>query len=158
MGGKRVVAVLGDLSDRGADLKALLELIRRLQCEALVAGGLFLLVLGNHDVYFTLSTDPAVVKKREAYLTFKHVDFKQTDYDSFGGVEERAKALDPNTGTLGSWWYKQPVQLLLKFPGAKTSYLLSHAGEQRRSHRPFHPPHLDTDATVHRRRAHQHVR
>ena len=53
VGGNRVVAVHGDLADRGADLKGLLELIRRLQVEAYAEGGLFLLVLGNHDAYFT---------------------------------------------------------------------------------------------------------
>ncbi|HSR98285.1 MAG TPA: metallophosphoesterase [Kofleriaceae bacterium] len=49
-GGDLVVVQTGDVLDRGDDERAILDLIARLESEARVAGGAFVLLLGNHEL------------------------------------------------------------------------------------------------------------
>jgi hypothetical protein len=49
-GGETRLVVTGDLLDRGADSRAVMDLLRRLEDEARAAGGVVHVMLGNHEV------------------------------------------------------------------------------------------------------------
>jgi hypothetical protein len=49
-GGDTHLVITGDLVDRGADSRRVMDLVRRLESEALAAGGRVHLTLGNHEV------------------------------------------------------------------------------------------------------------
>ncbi|MEC7987686.1 MAG: metallophosphoesterase [Myxococcota bacterium] len=77
IGGKSIVVQTGDLTDRGADGKETLELIKRLQLEASEAGGKLISLIGNHEAMNVMG-DWRYVSKG--------------DIQSFGGLENRKQA------------------------------------------------------------------
>ena len=50
IGGEQQLVVCGDITDRGSDDRAMMDLFRRLQGEAEAAGGRVHVLLGNHEV------------------------------------------------------------------------------------------------------------
>jgi len=78
IGTDAILVQVGDLTDRGSELKKILDLLMDLRSQAKKKGGLIYLLIGNHEVfdlqagYFVVST---------------------SDFDAFGGYLEREKAL-----------------------------------------------------------------
>ena len=86
-GGETVLVQTGDLTDRGPDSKAILELMRTLATEAEAAGGRVVSLIGNHEV-MNIQGD------------WRYVDPK--DVDAYGGVYERKEAFSLD-GPDGAW-------------------------------------------------------
>jgi len=63
-GGTTYLVITGDMLDRGADSRAIMDLVMRLESEATAAGGKVLLTLGNHEV-MNLVGDLRYVSKGE---------------------------------------------------------------------------------------------
>jgi len=61
--GKGHLVILGDVFDRGAEVTELLWLIRKLEQQALGAGGMVHFVLGNHE-FMTLQNDLRYINKK----------------------------------------------------------------------------------------------
>jgi hypothetical protein len=68
-GGDAFLVQTGDLTDRGAEVRAVFDLLGRLQKEAESAGGKVITLLGNHEIYNLIgffspdSTDPEVFEE-----------------------------------------------------------------------------------------------
>ncbi len=86
-GGDLTLVQTGDVTDRGPDSKAVIELLQRLQGEAAAAGGRLVPVMGNHEIMNVLGD-------------WRYVS--EGDLAAFGGEAPRkaAFALD---GPLGRW-------------------------------------------------------
>ena len=61
--GKGHLVILGDVFDRGAEVTELLWLIRKLEQQALEAGGMVHFVLGNHE-FMTMQNDLRYINKK----------------------------------------------------------------------------------------------
>ncbi|MCG8468265.1 MAG: metallophosphoesterase [Gemmatimonadetes bacterium] len=113
-GGRRTVALLGDLFDRGDDVTRLLWFLYGLEDEARAVGGDVLVVLGNHEV-MVMSGDLRYVSGKEASLGFRHrLSYKEM--------------FDPRTSILGRWLASKPGlvrldDLLLAHGGVSPGYL-----------------------------------
>ena len=73
--GRDVLVLTGDLVERGADTKSVLEAALRLTREARAAGGAVIQLLGNHEIM--------TLRGRMKYVNDK-------DVASFGGAAARA--------------------------------------------------------------------
>jgi hypothetical protein len=93
-GGRRHLALAGDLTDRGPDVLALLWLVYRLEREAAAAGGAVHVVLGNHEVMVLLG-DERYVHPKEMHVAALHS----------AGYHEM---FDPRTSILGRWLSSRP--------------------------------------------------
>jgi len=78
IGTDAILMQLGDLTDRGSGLKFILDLLIKLKEQAKERGGIVYILLGNHEL-FDMQAGYFVLQK--------------TDFDNFGGVYEREKAL-----------------------------------------------------------------
>ncbi len=87
IGGDATLMQTGDMIDRGADSKGVMDLLRRLGKEAQAAGGRVICLLGNHEI-MNLQGDWRYVSRG--------------DLEAFGGVEPRKKAFS-RTGEYGGW-------------------------------------------------------
>ena len=92
-GGQTTLVQTGDLTDRGPDSRALLDLFQRLQREAPKTGGRVVALLGNHEV-MNLTGDWRYVHPG--------------DIAAFGGEQARREALAAD-GTYGAWLTSLPV-------------------------------------------------
>jgi len=129
IGGKQHLVFCGDLTDRGANDRAVMDLVHRLQTEAEAAGGRVHMVLGNHEVmnltrdrrYWNADLVEAFAKdetesdRRKAFKQFQSSAAIQTAHDNQAfeerfppGYFARARAFDPN-GEYGSWLLEQPT-------------------------------------------------
>ena len=129
IGGKQHLVFCGDLTDRGANDRAVMDLVHRLQTEAEAAGGRVHMVLGNHEVmnltrdrrYWNADLVEAFAKdetksdRRKAFKQFQSSAATQTAHDNQAfeerfppGYFARARAFDPN-GEYGSWLLEQPT-------------------------------------------------
>jgi hypothetical protein len=104
IGGETHLVSLGDLVDRGDQGRQVMDLLMRLQAEAVTAGGAIHIVLGNHEV-MNLAGDLRYVS--------------EGDYAQFGsapagtlpaGYLERRAAFAPD-GTYGRWLLGFPVAI-----------------------------------------------
>jgi len=91
--GSTTLVQTGDVTDRGPDSKAILDLLQRLKAEAKNAGGRVVPLLGNHEV-MNMQGDNRYVHPG--------------DYTSFGGADARAQAFDVD-GPYGSRLAKQDI-------------------------------------------------
>ena len=128
-GGNQHLVFCGDLTDRGADDRAVMDLVRRLQGEAEAAGGKVHLVLGNHEVmnltrdrrYWNAELVAAFAKdeteadRAKALGEYKASIISQTAHDMQAFEEKfppgyfaRARAFDPD-GEYGAWLLEQPT-------------------------------------------------
>jgi hypothetical protein len=87
------VVSLGDLLDRGPDVREVLELIMRLQQEARAAGGRLHVVLGNHEL-MNLIGDWRYVAAEE-YATFAPDERVETRAAAYAAFELTAEGGDP---------------------------------------------------------------
>jgi len=78
IGTDSILVQLGDLTDRGSGLKNILDLLIKLREQARERGGIVYMLLGNHEL-FDMQAGYFVISK--------------TDFDNFGGISEREKAL-----------------------------------------------------------------
>ncbi|KDN39015.1 Metallo-dependent phosphatase [Tilletiaria anomala UBC 951] len=88
IGGHDVLVSTGDIVDRGDDTIALYRMFDRLRTEAAATGGEVLNCLGNHEIMNSLGD--------WRYVT-------RGDVDSFGGVQQRRKAMSSD-GWIGQSW------------------------------------------------------
>ena len=86
-GGSATLVQTGDITDRGADSREVIELLMRLELEAQKAGGRVIALLGNHEV-MNLQGD----------WRYVHPD----EITRFGGPEARKAAFSAQ-GALGRW-------------------------------------------------------
>jgi hypothetical protein len=113
-GGRVHMVVAGDLTDRGADVTAVLWLLYRLEAEAERAGGRLHVVLGNHEVMVMLA-DLRYVHPKEAALARAH----GVPYD---------RMFDPRRSILGRWLVSKPAivrigDLLFAHGGVSRDYV-----------------------------------
>lgn len=103
-GGRGVFVQLGDILDRGGEARPVLDLLMRLEKEALPAGGRVIVLLGNHEVMNILG-DLSAVQPAE-YDEWKEPEtaaYRQKVLDQTPpGFVERAQALSA-TGDYGQW-------------------------------------------------------
>jgi hypothetical protein len=128
--GRAHVVSLGDLLDRGADSRKVMDLLMRLQGEARVAGGMLHVVLGNHEAMNLLGdlryVDPGEyaayvdlepvgerASAREAWIRERGASAAAQFDQSFppGWFGHRA-ALAPN-GPYGKWLLALPVAIAI---------------------------------------------
>ncbi len=108
------LVVLGDVTDRGADVTRSLWLLYRLEREAKAAGGRVHLVLGNHEIMVMLG-DLRYVGAKEMELARLH----GVSYD---------RLFDPRHSVLGRWLASRPAlvridDVLFAHGGVATDYL-----------------------------------
>lgn len=106
---------LGDLLDRGADSKQVMDLLMKLQPEALAAGGRVHVVLGNHEL-MNLTGDLRYVSKGE-YAAFAEpgaaAEASEPASDQQPpGFDAHREAFLPN-GVYGRWLLQQPSLLVI---------------------------------------------
>ncbi len=131
-GGDKHVVLCGDLTDRGPDDRAVLDLLRRLQAEAEAGGGRVHALLGNHDVmnlvrdfrfvapesHADFAEEESSKDRRKAWDAFRESHKKKgvnneqlkASFDERypSGYFAREKAFGPK-GEYGSWLLEQPA-------------------------------------------------
>ena len=144
MGGDQHLILCGDLTDRGTNDRAVMDLARRLQEEAAAAGGKVHVVLGNHDVmnltrdrrYWDadlldeFADDESEEERKAALRQFRLVQRTQGGSEAFDekfppGYFARARAFEPD-GEYGSWLLQQPTVIKVN------DVLFVHGGLTRR--------------------------
>ena len=129
IGGQQHLVFCGDLTDRGTNDRAVMDLARRLQIEAEAAGGKVHVVLGNHDImnltrdrrYWTpelvgeFAKDETAAERRAGLKGFRAAQRTQVAGDARAFEEKfppgyfaRARAFEPD-GEYGSWLLEQPT-------------------------------------------------
>jgi Calcineurin-like phosphoesterase len=134
--GRTHVVSLGDLLDRGADSRKVMDLLMRLQAEASAAGGRLHVVLGNHEAMnvlgdlryvdageFASYADLEPAGEREALRQAWEAAGKGAEFDKAfpPGFFGHRVALGPR-GRYGSWLLSQPVAITVN------DTLFMHAG------------------------------
>jgi len=133
-GGAAHAVSLGDLLDRGPDVRRVLDLIMRLQDEARAAGGSVHVVLGNHELmnligdwryvsaadYASFAVDETADERASAYVAFADQSRKRGDtatrdefdrsYPSGYFARRRAFAAD---GRYGAWLLTLPTVIVV---------------------------------------------
>ena len=112
--GRAHLAVLGDVTDRGADVTRALWFLYRLEREAAEAGGRVHLVIGNHELMVMLDD-------------LRYVGRKELDVARLHGVTYD-RMFDPRHTVLGRWLVSKPGlirigDVLLAHGGVSTDYL-----------------------------------
>lgn len=102
-GGKTHFVITGDLLDRGPESRRVMDLIIRLEREALLAGGRVHQLLGNHEV-MNLIGDLRYVSDEEyaAFLDIESAEEREFWYEQF----RSSKPKDSNEATL-QWEFNQ---------------------------------------------------
>jgi len=125
-GGKTHLVSLGDLLDRGADSRTVMDLLMRLQGEAAAAGGRLHVVLGNHEAMNVLGDlryvdsgeyaaylpdeDPAERAKAKAAFLSRQAGTTEADFERLfpPGYFGHRRMLGPE-GRYGQWLLSLPV-------------------------------------------------
>ncbi len=128
--GKTHVVSLGDLLDRGADSRKVMDLLMRLQGEAATAGGRLHLVLGNHETMnvlgdlryvdkgefaaYSADEDPAVRASQKTEFLARVSGSTEADFDRLfpPGYFGHRKLLGPD-GNYGRWLLQQPAAVMI---------------------------------------------
>lgn len=128
--GRTHVVSLGDLLDRGADSRQVMDLLMRLQAEARAAGGALHVVLGNHEAmnvlgdlrdvhpgeyaaYADLEPADERAARREVWLAERGAESgAEFDRRYPAGYFGHRRALGPG-GRYGQWLLSQPVAVVL---------------------------------------------
>ncbi len=130
VGGDSHLVVAGDFLDRGLDERPLMDLLRRLEAESVVAGGRAHVLLGNHEVmnlfrdlryvnpdsYRQFKADELKADRKAAvgkFARMRGADNSANRFRSFNkafppGFFGRLRSFDPD-GEYGSWLLGQPV-------------------------------------------------
>jgi len=119
--GRAHVVSLGDLLDRGADSRKVMDLLMRLQVEAQAAGGQLHVLLGNHEAMNVLG-DLRYVEAGE-FASYAELETPADRGDSKvpAGYFGHRKAFSSN-GKYGQWLLAQPVAIMVN------DTLFMHAG------------------------------
>jgi hypothetical protein len=115
------VVSLGDLLDRGADSRKVMDLLMRLQGEALAAGGQLHVVLGNHEAMNVLGDLRYVDPGEFASYTDLEPDAGRVDQKHPPGYAGHRAAFEPR-GKYGQWLLALPVAIRIN------DTLFMHAG------------------------------
>lgn len=107
-GGRKHLVLLGDLMDRGPDVRRTLWFVYRLQEEAARAGGRVRPVLGNHEIMILAGDHRYVAPKERLMARLYGVPY--------------GKMYDPEASVLGRWIASWPVALRVD------GVLLAHGG------------------------------
>jgi hypothetical protein len=125
-GGKTHVVSLGDLLDRGADSRKVMDLLMRLQGEAAAAGGRLHVVLGNHEAMnvlgdlryvdpgeyaaYAAEEDPAERAQAKAAFLARQAGTTGADFERLfpPGYFGHRRMLGPE-GRYGQWLLQLPV-------------------------------------------------
>jgi len=147
IGGDQHLVFCGDLTDRGPDDRSVMDLARRLQTEAMAAGGRVHVVLGNHEVmnltrdrrYWNadlldeFASDESEDERKEGLRKFRRAQQAEGAgaREAFGekfppGYFARARAFEPE-GEYGSWLLEQPTVIKIN------DVLFLHGGLTRRT-------------------------
>jgi hypothetical protein len=128
--GKTHLVSLGDLLDRGADSRKVMDLLMRLQDEAAAAGGRLHLVLGNHEAMnvlgdlryvdkgefaaYSADEDPAERAAQKSAFLVRVPGATEADFDRLfpPGYFAHRRLLGPD-GRYGRWLLRQPVIVLI---------------------------------------------
>lgn len=113
-GGRAHLAVVGDMTDRGADVNRVLWFLYGLEPQAERAGGRLHVLLGNHEIMVMLD-DLRYVHPKELELAHRH----RVTYD---------RLFDPRRSILGAWLASKPAlvrvgDVLLAHGGVATDWL-----------------------------------
>jgi hypothetical protein len=136
-GGDATYIQLGDLFDRGVDVRPVVDLLMRLGGEAKAAGGRFECILGNHEIMnlsgfyrdaspeiYSTFVDSKSEKRRKklwsAVKTYRGLTGEPTDDAAMQawmvehplGWAEYAEALEPD-GLYGRWLRELPVAIMI---------------------------------------------
>jgi hypothetical protein len=127
------LVIVGDVLDRGPESKRALDLIRKLEPEALAAGGQVHLVLGNHEI-MNMMGDLRYVSAPEyaAFADEEPLEIREAELErytkGFDGDPAEAQAMFDeafpsgffahreafsSTGAYGSWLLEKPVLLVI---------------------------------------------
>ena len=127
-GGKTHLVSLGDLLDRGADSRKVMDLLMRLQGEAAAAGGRLHVVLGNHEAMNVLGDlryvdpgefatyakeeDPAERARAKTEFLSRQAGTTEADFERLfpPGYFGHRRMLGPD-GTYGRWLLSLPVAI-----------------------------------------------
>lgn len=127
-GGKTHVVSLGDLLDRGADSRKVMDLLMRLQGEAAAAGGRVHVVLGNHEAMnvlgdlryvdpgefaaYAAEEDPAERAAARAAFLARQAGTTEADFERLfpPGYFGHRRMLGPE-GRYGQWLLQLPVAI-----------------------------------------------
>ena len=141
-GGRTHLVSLGDLLDRGADSRKVMDLLMRLQREAEAAGGRVHVVLGNHEAMnvlgdlryvdageyaaFAAEEDAAERQRRRSEFLARQPGTTEADFERLfpPGYFGHRRLLGPQ-GTYGRWLLGLPVAIRID----DTAYM--HAGPSR---------------------------
>ena len=128
--GRTHVVSLGDLLDRGADSRKVMDLLMRLQQEAADAGGQLHVVLGNHEAMnvlgdlryvaadefaaYAADEDPAIREQRRAEFLARHAGTSDADFQRLfpPGYFAHRRLLGPE-GEYGRWLLTLPVAIVI---------------------------------------------
>ncbi len=128
--GKTHLVSLGDLLDRGADSRKVMDLLMRLQTEASVAGGQVHVVVGNHEAMNVLGDlryvvsgeyaayigdeDPATRDARRKEFLARQPGRTEADFDKLfpPGYFGQRRLLGPD-GQYGRWLLAQPAAIVV---------------------------------------------
>jgi len=91
IGTDSILVQMGDLTDRDSNFKDVVELIIKLRQQAREKGGIVYVLLGNHELY----------DMQAGYFMLA-----KTDFDNFGGILEREKAISMD-GKYGEFLRKE---------------------------------------------------
>ena len=169
-GGRAHLVGTGDLLDRGADSRKVMDLLMRLQGEARAAGGRMHVVLGNHEAMNVLGDlryvdkgeyaayaddeDPAErARKQDAFLA-RHPERSAADFDQLfpPGWFGQRRMLGPD-GPYGRWLLSLPVAIRINdtvyMHGGPSSLLAGRSLEQLSSdYRTTLREYLDAEAAL----------
>jgi hypothetical protein len=110
--GRTHVVSVGDLLDRGADSRKVMDLLMRLQREAEAADGQLHVVLGNHEAMNVLGDLRYVTAGEFAAYTDLETAAERVDQNFPRGFFGHRAALSP-TGTYGKWLLSLPVAIVV---------------------------------------------
>jgi hypothetical protein len=88
-GGRTIVVQTGDYTDRGTDVKKVMDLLMQLEREARVAGGQFIVLAGNHEIMNVIGDFRDVTP--EICATFATANSEKRRDEVWGQYERMAK-------------------------------------------------------------------
>lgn len=134
-GGGTHLVIAGDLVDRGADSRRVMDLVMRLEAQAQSAGGLVHLLLGNHEVmnligdlryvadaeYVAFAGEESAAERKRWYRRFRNTYPDDADkttiraaFDELAppGFFGHRAAFRPD-GTYGKWLLEKPLLIVI---------------------------------------------
>ena len=114
LGGRATLVQTGDFTDRGPDVRAVMDLLMRLEAEAGASGGHVHVLLGNHETMNLMANVQDVTPEIFAsFQTADSVGHQEAAYLEYGAyVEARTAALGrplPDHQTRAAWMAAHPI-------------------------------------------------